>query len=285
LKIFVYLLFMLFVSSCGSMSRHSKSSPDKLNSITIKTSLKDEYKHVKDTLKELDLNIKEEDYKNSEYIVAETVTPVWMYLLSWYGNYGSLIGVYLKEDPDGVVVWVETESKFKSLGSIFEKDWKVDILNRVVSKDIDYRSEHYSKDKLNNIAIKSTVTTEKREKDLSTYMSNRCMKKYDWVQSEMREQGGGWIWFLGKGSSKSLKTAYYEAEVMSLHRLSLECSAPHMNTRMIERCDDTLVDGTFVAYVRANLKEKECSQLKTASSKDKPKLINPFLQKIADTYK
>ena len=273
-----YLLFVLCLFSCGSIKPHPKEAPNKTNSIILKATIDDVFKFTLETLTNLDLIIKEADYSQKRYIISETKTSGWTYLLAYYGNYGSLIGVYFKESSEGTVLWVETAAKFKSIGALFEKDWGAEVLNSVVSLEIDARSKKYS-------ILKSEGSLVKNQDLHTTYKFNSCTEKNIWAQTDTREQGGGWIWFLGKGSSSTLKEAYHEAEGMALHRFSLECVAPHINTRMIERCDDILKDGSFVAYVRANLKESECSSLKTSSDKDKNKLINPQLKKIADGYK
>ena len=117
---------------------------------------------------------------------------------------------------------------------------------------------------------------------------NKCQNKKSedgsyWARNDSRTQGGGWIWFPGKGASENLEHAYMQAEGMAIKRLIMECNFPHKVVKFHERCDE-LDDGEYYAYVRASLKQDICSQTKNATPSEKKTSINSNLMAIYIRY-
>jgi hypothetical protein len=105
-----------------------------------------------------------------------------------------------------------------------------------------------------------------------------------WTQKTTRTQGGGWIWFPGKGVGTNLKDAYLKAEGQALDRLIKECVFPHKETKFIERCDE--VEGkNVVAYVRASLKQDQCNQTKYSNEKGRRIFEHKVLTRTWRQYK
>lgn len=275
----VVILVSLLLISCGSVSHSPKKQASPENSVVLQSSQKEIFSKTLEVLREINFEILEKDNRDHAYILASTKKSKWMYLLSVYGNYGSYVGIYLKKTNIGTVVWIESEAKFKFIGSLFEPVWEPDILNRLSVKDVEVRSEIANKN-LNDSKNKIGSSI------LNTYLliQNKCLEINEWTRSDNREQGGGWLWFTGKGVGTNLRDTYKTAEGMALHRMSLECGAPHINTRLIERCDDNSNELNYVAYVRVNIKELDCITLKNSHEKEKEQLTSSMLMKILDEY-
>ena len=50
------------------------------------------------------------------------------------------------------------------------------------------------------------------------FSENKC-EKLEWVAEDSRTQGGGWIWFPGKGTGVTVEESYSYAENLALQRL------------------------------------------------------------------
>lgn len=105
-----------------------------------------------------------------------------------------------------------------------------------------------------------------------------------WARIDHRTQGGGWLWFPGRGEAKS----EYEADVMArgaaLEYLMQECVLPHKDVQFNERY---VVEKNrkFYVFVRASLKQEDCLQMKRASNKYQQKLSNKKLLRVYREYK
>ncbi|GAB4422019.1 MAG: hypothetical protein OHK0056_32950 [Bacteriovoracaceae bacterium] len=108
--------------------------------------------------------------------------------------------------------------------------------------------------------------------------SSKC-SKLDWINSGPRSQGGGWIWFSGKGIGKSLYESYKNAEFIAIDRLNKECKYPHINVRFVERCDEGWGQG-YISFVRASVKQDECNLTKSVKS-SQSNIVN---QKVYQDY-
>lgn len=102
----------------------------------------------------------------------------------------------------------------------------------------------------------------------------------EWAKEDSRTQGGGFIWFPGKGIGNTIAEAYFFAEGLALSRLVQECQSIPLNTRIVERCDHRH-DSIFNAYVRVNVTENDCKQMRIQGPKSK---INEALKKILNKY-
>lgn len=106
----------------------------------------------------------------------------------------------------------------------------------------------------------------------------------EWNQTDSRTQGGGWIWFPGKGtSSSSLEDAYLKAEGSAIYRMIQECEAPHKESRINERCD--YQDGLeYKAFVRVAILDAKCREIKYGDKAFKERATNPELQRTYLRY-
>lgn len=106
----------------------------------------------------------------------------------------------------------------------------------------------------------------------------------EWNQTDSRTQGGGWIWFPGKGTSSStLEDAYLKAEGLAISRMIQECEAPHKESRINERCD--YQDGLeYKAYVRVAILDAKCREIKYGDKSVKERATNPELQRTYSRY-
>jgi len=82
---------------------------------------------------------------------------------------------------------------------------------------------------------------------------------FEWRTDAPRSQGDGWNWFLGRGNSNNFDEAYTFAEGMALKRLKQECQIIPLEVKFIERCDE-IIDGQYVAYVRASIRQNICEK-------------------------
>jgi hypothetical protein len=121
-------------------------------------------------------------------------------------------------------------------------------------------------------------------------LASEC-EKLDWVNEEIRTQGGGRVWFKGKGKSENEDMAFRLAENNSLYFLKQECEAIPKETQFIERCL-AKDENQFVAYVRATTLQKDCKTVKSNKSQNHRNLFlekqadeHAFLQKIDDLKK
>jgi hypothetical protein len=104
-----------------------------------------------------------------------------------------------------------------------------------------------------------------------------------WARIDHRTQGGGWLWFPGRGDAKTEREADILARGSALDYLMQECQVPHVNTRFIERFTIRL-EGHYYVYVRANVTQDECNQTKYSNDK-RQKIINAKLMEVYVQYR
>lgn len=82
-------------------------------------------------------------------------------------------------------------------------------------------------------------------------------KDLEWISDPTRTQGGGWVWFTGKGVADDRIKADELAKKEAIHHLSSECRSSYRNVRFIERCED-YTSSAFVVITRAAIESKDC---------------------------
>ena len=115
------------------------------------------------------------------------------------------------------------------------------------------------------LLILSACTTKRNPNSL--HLEPGKCQSLDWVTDDERTQGGGWIWYLGKGLGSTQLEAVQSAEFGAIRNLIQECRFPHANTRFIERCSENWGD-QVVTYVRASLKNQDCETTKKLGPAD-----------------
>lgn len=108
----------------------------------------------------------------------------------------------------------------------------------------------------------------------------------EWAEESSRTQGGGWVWFPGKGENESKSEAVIQAENAAVDYMIKECSVPHKDTKFHERFERK--NGkVWEVYVRASVKDQDCQYAR--NTKDKSKVVNyPLLSQYlsrTDTVK
>lgn len=102
----------------------------------------------------------------------------------------------------------------------------------------------------------------------------------EWTQEVSRTQGGGYIWFPGKGTAYTEIEAEDLARGQSLDYLVQECQILHKEIRFNERFVEQ-VEKKFVVYVRASITQKQCNEAKYATLEFRKKISN---RRLLDTY-
>lgn len=108
-------------------------------------------------------------------------------------------------------------------------------------------------------------------------------EKLSWTKEDSRTQGGGWVWFPGKGVAADRETAILLAEGAALSLLVQECQCPHKEIKSHERCVEEYA-GNFRAYLRLSLLEKQCNETKYAKDEKKSLIENKELTKRLQRY-
>lgn len=109
------------------------------------------------------------------------------------------------------------------------------------------------------------------------FSDNKC-EKLEWAVEDSRTQGGGWIWFPGKGTGTTVEESYGYAENLALQRLVQECQGIPIDAKFHERCDQKNGD-TVESFVRVSVRDSECKLAQRKESK-----INKQLQDQLEDY-
>jgi TPR repeat protein len=118
---------------------------------------------------------------------------------------------------------------------------------------------------------------------VTAFSTDSKCNQLDWTQEDSRTQGGGWIWFPGKGVGTTIEDAYLKAEGLAIGRLIQECGVPHKEVKIHERCDEKN-DLEYMAYIRVSILESKCVEIKYANEEKKKVLLNRELMKIFHKY-
>jgi len=118
----------------------------------------------------------------------------------------------------------------------------------------------------------------------SVFAEKEVKQLPSWTKEQSRTQGGGWIWFPGKGVSKQAHDADLAAKGKALDYLLQECQALHRSIKFHERAVEKK-KGQFHVYVRASIKQKECKQSASASEEEKKALSSETLKSVYFQYK
>lgn len=109
-------------------------------------------------------------------------------------------------------------------------------------------------------------------------------EKLSWTKEDARTQGGGWVWFPGKGIAADRETAIALAEGAAVSLLVQECQFPHKEVKSHERCVEEYADN-YRAYVRVSLLEKQCDETKYAKDDKRTIIENKELMKNLRRYR
>lgn len=110
--------------------------------------------------------------------------------------------------------------------------------------------------------------------NFSNSYAKDCLSQLDemgnnWAKQPIRTQGGGWVWFLGKGINSKKSMAEFLADGIALSRIKDECSIIPKSTRIVEKCYE-IDSGSYLFYSRASYRGKDCKlkkEHKTLSKK------------------
>lgn len=96
-----------------------------------------------------------------------------------------------------------------------------------------------------------------------------------WTVTNIRTQGSGRVWFLGKAVSKDRLTSIQLSDVSALFYLTKECGFIPKEAKIIERCTEKQKD-EYVSYSRVNVKDIIC---KNSSSINTPSISKALQHK------
>ncbi|MBT7567289.1 hypothetical protein HN630_00100 [archaeon] len=113
--------------------------------------------------------------------------------------------------------------------------------------------------------------------------STKDNRQPDWTRIQHRTQGGGWIWYPGKGEHQNHHLAALLAKGQALAYLIEECAAPHLEAKFNERYESK-ADNKTVVYVRASIKDSQCRESKYGSGEIKGITSNNKLWEIYTFY-
>lgn len=142
----------------------------------------------------------------------------------------------------------------------------------------------YSKGELEPVSV-----NEKGDRSKEGYLyDKKCSDQKDedgnfWARGDGRSQAGGWIWFLGKGSSENYNSSFEKAEGLAVSRLVRECGFAHNSARFNERCVNK-TKNLYQAYARIAIKQKDCKSSVKMQEHERRSLVNRELNRLYLKY-
>lgn len=103
------------------------------------------------------------------------------------------------------------------------------------------------------------------------FFEDKKCETIDWVAEDSRSQGGGWIWFPGKGSGSTVEESYQYSENLALQRLEQECQNIPISVKFNERCDQKSGD-TIESFVRVSVTDIDCKKAQNKKIQTNEKL-------------
>lgn len=138
--------------------------------------------------------------------------------------------------------------------------------------------------KLLNLILIFFLSTTSSHAFLSGLFGGTKCSKLEWTKENGRTQGGGWIWYPGKGRGLSLEDATLLAEGRALEMLVKECLVPHKEVKVHERCHEQQ-GNEHVVFLRLSLEDTQCRQAKTSNAKFRHKIKNRELERTLTRYR
>jgi hypothetical protein len=87
-----------------------------------------------------------------------------------------------------------------------------------------------------------------------------------WTTADNRTQGGGYLWFPGNGSGKSVETADLLAKGRALEAMKEECEGFFSGTIFVDRHVE-YGNREVIVWVRALVKQEDCIMVKRGEAK------------------
>lgn len=117
---------------------------------------------------------------------------------------------------------------------------------------------------------------------------SRCIDEKDengefWARSDGRSQGGGFIWFTGKGTSNNYQSSFENAEGQAISRLVKECGFAHKSAKFHERCANKEGEN-YLSFVRLSIDSEQCKKIGTLEESTRPAFVNKEFNRLYLNY-
>ena len=120
------------------------------------------------------------------------------------------------------------------------------------------------------------------------FYNKKCTDQKDengnyWARGDGRSQGGGIIWFIGKGMSKDYDSSFENAEGQAISRLVKECGFANKVAIFNERCVNEDKD-EYYSYARLSIKADECQKSIELQENEKSSFVNKEFNRLYLNY-